>query len=559
MVNLQGQERNYQSLIGKTYGERQPFLFHHFYADDELRSDSIRYFNEVSKLLNLAEKNHDKELILECEFLKYNYLSSKNYKNYLPEMKAFLAKVDKSEIIQLQARTRQAIGLHYYYEKDDYKKAYIYLKESYSYIKKLNIKELPDKQELLYNIGFVNYNIGYDFKALEFLKEAEKLDNNYYPTLECNILNTEGLIHQREGNWEKALTNYQKTFELGRKINNATWIRVAKNNIARIFINQKKYPEAKELLKDFSEIDSIPAFEAGPIKARQLMLCGKIFVAENNWEALPELIENLKSLNREFKLPLNLKRDIYKLISMDSGHRGNFADAYFYSDSALEFATKYYRLKNDEGLKQAIEKERIESVEQEQLKASHQKILNDRTWILMFVILILIFILSAVLLKRQQKTYIRQKQEVESELHGAKEKLSELVSDLKSRNKELEAYEEELEKLYHNGKESQLTERKKTLEELLSKPIMTDAKWIVFKREFDKAHPEYHDELLTAIPSISPAEIRYMYLRKLRLSSKEISFILGISQGTIRQYKHRIKNKIGKECHVNFDEFLDNI
>jgi len=97
------------------------------------------------------------------------------------------------------------------------------------------------------------------------------------------------------------------------------------------------------------------------------------------------------------------------------------------------------------------------------------------------------------------------------------------------------------------------------MEVYISKPIMTDSKWVVFKRAFDKIHPDYYKKLQQAIPSISPAEIRYMYLRKLNLSPKEIAFVLGISQGSIRQYKHRIRAKIELKENQNLDEFLDNI
>lgn len=560
-ASLLGQKENYRSIIGKPYGERQLFLLRNFYINDGLRSDSVRYFNEVARLLKLAKENNDLELILECDFLKYNYLSSKHYRDYIPEMEHFLTKVDKNKIRQLQARARQAIGFHYYYELSDYLKAYSYFKDSYSYIRQLSVEELPDKQELLYNIAFVYYNIGYEFQALKYLDQAEELDNNYYNTLECNIINTKGLIYKKEGNISGALVNFKKTLSLAKKINSDIWVRIAKNNIAGILSDQKDYAAAKEFLDELPKPDSVQSEETGRVKARHRMLLGKIYAAENDWPSFFIETKELKLLDKKFKLPIELKKDIYHLISIEYRQNGNFEQAYFYNEKVLEFADNYYKLKNNEGLKQALEKEKIESLMQEQLKTEHQKKLNSRTQALMAVIMCLIMVFSAILLKRQKKAFTRQKQEVESELSEANEKLLELVADLKYRNKEVEAYEEELAKIYKDfPKEGRkTTERKKTLEELLSKPIMTDTKWMVFKRTFDQAHPDYHDKLQKAIPSISMAEIRYMYLRKLKLTPKEIAFVLGVSQGSIRQYKHRIRCKVSPEIHSDFETFLDEI
>jgi len=561
LPSANGQGLDYHEIAGKTYGERQFFLLKNFYINDDLRADSVAYFNEVSKLLQVAEENDDEELVLECSFLKYNYLSSRNYPAYIPEMEDFLKEVDRREIRQLQARTRQAIGFHYYFEKNDFGKAYVYFKDSYPYIQDLPIEELPDKQELLYNIAFINYNIGYEFKSLEFLDEAEKLDNNYYTALECNITNTKGLIYKRRDDWEKALSSFEQVLARAAEIKNDTWIRIAKNNIAEILIDHGNFSKAEEFLSDFPEMDHRLHQEEGIIEANRLLLLAKIRESQNDETAFSETIGQLELLNRKLSIPLKMKKDIYRLISTERKQRGNFTEAYSFIDSAMDYAAEYHKLKDDEGLKRALEKEKIESLIQEQLKAENQRKLANRTQILLAVISCLIIGISVVLLKRQRTIYTKQKQEVESELNEANEKLSELVSDLKHSNREVEAYEKELENLYQSqdGTENHVMERKRILEELLSKPIMTDTKWVIFKRAFDKVYPDYNTRLQKEIPGISTAETRYMYLRKLKLAPQEIAFILGVSQGSVRQYKHRMRHKVNADFQPDFDEFLDGI
>lgn len=556
-----GQDIDYKLIVSKSYGERQLFLFDKFYLNHELRADSAKYFQEIFKLSKIAHDAKDRELILETEFLRFNYLSSKNYPNYLKEVKEFLEEVDKSGITQMQARVRQAIGLHYFYEKSNYGEAYLYLNDSYFYLKKLSIKELPDKQELLYNIGYVNYMIGYDTKALKFLDEAESLTNDYYQTLECNITNTKGLIYEQSGNYEKAMENFHAVYKLAQNIKNDIWMRVAKNSIANVLITQKKYDEALKFLNGYPELNASNSEETGVVVSRKLMLLGKVYMLESKWDQLSTITSELKKFLQTINIPLRIRKEIYRLLAADEEKKGNYREAYFYKDSALTLANDYFKIRNDLGLKQTLEKERIEDLLKEQMKTEHQQRVALITRVSLLIMLVLIIVLSIVIFIRQKEKFKKKRLEVEFELSESKAKLADLLGDLKLKDKEVQAYEDELERLYQSidKDETQISEKQKTLEALLSKPIMTDNKWLVFKRSFDRVNPDYFEKLQKAIPNISPAEIRYMYFRKLNLSPKEIAYVLGISQGSIRQYKHRIRAKIDIESHEKIDKFLDSI
>src|SRR5690606_9961797 len=162
-------------------------------------------------------------------------------------------------------------------------------------------------------------------------------------------------------------------------------------------------------------------------------------------------------------------------------------------------------IKNDQGLKQTLEKERIEELLKEQMKTEHQQKVTLVTRISLVIILVLMIILSIIIFIRQKEKFKKKRLEVEFELNESKAKLA----DLKSKDKEVQAYEDELEELYQNidKDENQITETQKTLEALLSKPIMTDNKWLVFKRSFDRVNPGYFEKLHQQIPNISQAEI----------------------------------------------------
>lgn len=560
--SVHGQEFNFDSIAQKSYAEIHPFLFENFHKVPVIvDSDSVVYFQNVNKLADAAKRSNNQALLLESEFLKFLYLSSRNYPDYLSELLEFLKVVDDSKIEYLQARVRQAIGLYYFHYLNNYGKAFLYITESYPYFKNLTVKELPEKQELLYNIGYVYYNIGYAYKALNFLEEAEKLDNYYYPTLYCNIINTKGLIFKDRNEFQRAAQYFKQAIKAAKKNNHPQWERISMNNLAEVYITLNKYEEAQNLLNSPPFIKDENSEESCIMETNRLILLAKIWVIKEKWDELSAIVSKIKEFNQKFNFPLRIKTEIYPLLALDEKHKSNFEQAYMYSDTAMQLRVKYYELKSNEGLKLALEKERIDFMEDQNYQSKNQKKI---TWIItisLLIILALIVVISIILLKKQQGIYKKNREIVENKLSESKEKLEELLRDIKLKNKEVKAYEEEIQQLYSDIHKDvpRIHEREKTLEILLSKPIMTDSKWVVFKRAFDQVHPEYFKKLQGAIPGISPAEIRYMYLRKLKLTPHEITFVLGISQGSIRQYKHRIRAKINLDLKENLDDFLDSI
>ena len=562
-LSAQTQGQDYQSIANKSYGEIHSFLFDNFHNTSKIySSDSADYFREVDKLRMAAEKVNNRALVLESRFLRFLYLSSQNYPDYLKELKAFLETVDEAGIPYLQGRVRQALGLHYFHHQNNYGKAFMYMTESYPFLKDIPLEELPDKQELLYNIGYVYYNIGYAFKAIQFFEEAEILDNTYYKSLKCNIINAKGLIYEARGNNRKASEYFHEAIKEAQRINHPVWLRISQDNLSVLLFKEKKYDEAKVLLTSPPLLSPEDTEEFVEIESRRLTFLAEIAVAKENWDELSAITQKIKNLPQwEFKVPLKSRKDIYRLLATDQKQQLNFEKASLYSDTALVLATQYFELKSNEGLKLALEKERIDFVLDQKNQAAHQKKLNLITVVSLLIILGLILAISIILFRRQKGIYKKKRKKVEHELVESKVKLEELVRDINNKNKEVQAFEEELQQLYNeiNKDDSRINEKQKTLEDLLSKPILTDTKWVVFKRAFDRVYPDYYQKIQAAIPNISPAETRYMYLRKLNLTAKEIAYVLGISQGSIRQYKHRIRTKIQLESAIDLEEFLDNI
>lgn len=72
-------------------------------------------------------------------------------------------------------------------------------------------------------------------------------------------------------------------------------------------------------------------------------------------------------------------------------------------------------------------------------------------------------------------------------------------------------------------------------------------------------HDDFMDKLANKYPLLTKRELKLCMYFRLDLSSKEISLIENIADGTIRVYKTKIKSKIGLEKDENLSSFLNNL
>ena len=81
------------------------------------------------------------------------------------------------------------------------------------------------------------------------------------------------------------------------------------------------------------------------------------------------------------------------------------------------------------------------------------------------------------------------------------------------------------------------------MEQLTHSTILTDDDWLRFRSIFEKAHPDFMAAQKLLCPGLTPAELRYLVLEKLQLSTHEMAQMLGVSDNTIRQTRARLRRK----------------
>lgn len=551
--------QDYTSIVHKKRADRFMFLNQYFYSNKNLQYDSIAYFKEIEKLLQVAEKGKDKELVLETEFLKYNYLSSRGYAPYIKEVTDLKKRLDKEGVKQLQARIRQALGFYHFYETKQYEKVIENFSQSYEYLKDLSYDDLPDKQEMIYNIAFVYNHIGYLDTALEYLKIAEKLTNTYYSYLPLNIENTKGMIMETKGEIDSSLVYYQKVYDLAEEKVFFVWKRIAENNIAQLYFSQKKYDKILEILKDEVQLDN-PEWDIN-VKVKRYVLLASTLILLNREEEAISIIEKLEKSIQGYDIR---RFDLVKVLPLKAYSRkkkGLYEEAYVLMDSARNLTEYENKLKINELVKQSEQKENIERYLRQQQQLENQKKINSIFRIGNVIIIILTMMIVYVFIQKQKTAYKNKQMMLELEnskmtkkLDSAEAQLKKLQNFLHEKRTEIQGYRNELEVLEQTNKNiKDVTKRKEKLNKLLEKAILTDESWLQFKKGFEEVYPDFIKKLLAEVPTLSQAEVRYIVLLKLELGPKEIASFLGIQPDSIRIYKYRIR----KKTNTNDDLFLE--
>lgn len=137
-----------------------------------------------------------------------------------------------------------------------------------------------------------------------------------------------------------------------------------------------------------------------------------------------------------------------------------------------------------------------------------------------------------------------------------------VISDLRTKLELKKSFEEELIKTIYDVEAKENFDSRELLKELklkLHNLGEIDKKQIVknstalddkgmFQRELERLHPE-----------LSFQERTLCTYFRLHLSSKEISVIEGITNGTVRVYKNKIKHKMGLNSEESLNEYLCNL
>jgi hypothetical protein len=94
------------------------------------------------------------------------------------------------------------------------------------------------------------------------------------------------------------------------------------------------------------------------------------------------------------------------------------------------------------------------------------------------------------------------------------------------------------------------------MSELGRQTILTEEDWNGFRSLFEKIYPGFFIHIKDKFPDITLAELRMAALTRLRLTTRQIASILGISVDSVHKSRQRLRQRFQVGSEANLDELV---
>ena len=539
----------WDELVDKSHAERTVILGD-YYKGQITQFDSSTVQGHIQRLKHLAKESDDPALFYEAECIKGHYFY---YSMHIPNQRvldslfAILELAQREEVLWLMVRMESLIGHFNFNRLKEYENATIHLARAAELMNDKSSNEYPLKQVCNYHIGNALYDLNDFENALRYLRIASRTEAYKDMTdYQIDIINTIGVIYRESNNLDSSDYFFNKTLELALDQNLENWIALASGNLGENYFKRGNLGKAIPLLEKDAEISA--KLKDWGVASNALALLGDIELQNGNIDEADSLLtKGLQFAHRSNRLFERLEV-IFPRMAKLKASQGDERMSSQYIDSALLVTDSLERRERKllaARSQQKIERERYLD-RLSRLKLEKEKKVLERN--LMVAIGLAILALSILLYNALWSKYMlknKQLKKSEDELKLSRKRLIEITESLAERNKEIDKLKARPSSANTEG-----------IKELQKKTILTEEDWIAFRDLFEETFPEFLENLQTKEAGSTQAEIRFLTLRKLDISPKKIAGVLGVGDSAIRQYRYRIRKKIGQK---DLNDFIQSI
>lgn len=444
-------------------------------------------------------------------------------------------------------------------------------------------EDISDREGMavsLINIGNIYGIQKADSLALKYYKNAMEIQQSISDRAGLAVsLNNIGNYYENKGEIIRAFDYYRKSLEMEEALGNKKGISASLNNIGVLQYKQGNMPEA--LKYHFKSLEICKGLSDKEGLANCCHNIGKVYEKLGRLEDAARYFQESLRFAQESGFPENVRNAAKAL--KEIYQRQNKAK------EALRMYDLYIQMKdsisNDEIRNESIGREYQYEYEKRQLieNAVHQKknllLANEikRKKIVLGAIIAMLIALSVIafLLFRQQ--YLKRKKDevifkgkqalfeketellksererARDELVHAQALLGNYIAGMLEKSKMLDKFEAEIQNL-RELKSKELYEKKiEDLHLLTGFTLLTEEDWDKFKRLFDQVYKGFFIRLKERLPDLTPAEIRLICLTKLKLDTKQMARILGVSADTVNKTRYRLRKKIKSYGELDFE------
>jgi tetratricopeptide (TPR) repeat protein len=402
--------------------------------------------------------------------------------------------------------------------------------------------------------------IYYDFQdydtalkyGYEIMSDVDSL-NRRNQILLYNIM---AACYEKKNKLDSAIHYHIKTSKIKDHMPGGIWYGIAMGNIGKIYVEQKRYSDAINLLQ--IGIDTCTAYNEHANVVSFKCKLAEAFLFQGQKEKSNQIMNNVRKQlydhysHRSAFTYYTTSKKINTIL-------GNYKVALSSNDSItkiqkiidFQYSTEE-KVKNETKmqLQKVIDKE-------EKLKAqvARQKFIRNMLLLLTAIASVgFIFYRSNHNRKfNAEKSYSKKKQ---IELDEAQHALNSLTQKWIKDTERIESLEQQIENTLTSDRDTE--DKRSMIKDLRNQTILTDEDWNKFMEKFDKVHINFIENVKNKFVDISPAELRFLCLTKLSMNNKEMAAILGVSPDAMRNTKSRFKKKFAIESDESLMDVVMN-
>ena len=369
--------------------------------------------------------------------------------------------------------------------------------------------------------------------------------------------------------YDSAFTYLREALDIHQQTNFLYGIAEVNNKLGKLAIAKEDYNEAISYF--------LVAMTAGGQRNDHVGLAennygiGYTYLQQANYPQARTYLSSALRIAEEFGLKKILRDAYYSYMELEKA-QGNYRAAVGYYDNFLAIRDTLFNeeqaniIANLEAQRTFADKERELELAQRDLDLLVQRKKTDRLTILaLAMVLISLAAIGYAMIERKNNKLARKQQD----LLSAQRVTSELQYSLKAKDQELTSYT--LNFVQKNELIAELKIRLKNLKphlkqshqkdiEAISRQVDTalrvDEDWSDFRRHFESVHPDLIKRLTKDYPKLTKNEFKLIALLRLKLSSKEISTVLGISPDSVKTARYRLRKKLDIDPKQELFDFL---
>ncbi len=420
-----------------------------------------------------------------------------------------------------------------------------YALKSFDIYQPLSVDHYPFKKYALYSLALAYHRLSNHTEAKKYALLATRTDGgNKWDDLYLKHLM--GVIYREESSWQEARKCFQENYQRSLMLGSSKWLAISSGHLGIIYARTGQRALAFDFLHRAADSCSALGILDNAVMFRLEM--ARFLEEEGDYVALDKL---LKSGLKEDLLRAGTHAQMaeyFRRASQLARSEGNLSAALICRDSLEFYMALAEHEKNLLAIAQVhvqLGQERFSSMLQIERLSSKNRQLR---WMLLSGLAMAALILLVYSQQRKKKSAERrasfaelEREKVHLELKKARLRLDEFMLTLQHKNIEIDQLRQERMGYLHR----QVIPAEAPMDEALRRnPIITEQDWQKFMELFEGTYPGYLRELKLIVPDITAAELRFLALSRLQLSTREMAALLGVGESAVRSVKSRLRKKL---------------